>query len=116
MSKNDFVTIKRYLHLADNQMLDKTNKMAKVQPLVDLLNDKLMQFGVFSKHLSVDEQMVPYFGHHSCKMTIRNKPIRFGFKKWILAGDGYPFNMEIYTGKAKSSEADNPLCRLVLQH
>lgn len=28
--------------------------------------------------LSVDEQMIPYFGRHSCKMYMKGKPVRFG--------------------------------------
>ncbi len=117
MSRNEFQTIKKYLHLADNQNLDTTDKMAKVTPLIELVNKNLIQFGVFSKDLSVDEQMVPYFGPHSCKMTIRNKPVRFGFKKWIIAGDGYPYNIQIYTGKStRAANADTPLgTRVVLK-
>ncbi|KAK6994192.1 PiggyBac transposable element-derived protein 3 [Biomphalaria glabrata] len=29
--------------------------------------------------------MVPYFGRHSAKQFIQNKPIRFGYKVWSLA-------------------------------
>ena len=48
--------------------------------------------------------MVPYYGHHSSKMYIRGKPIRFGFKLWVLASsDGYPFKIDVYTGKFDSS-------------
>ena len=39
-----------------------------------------MQFGMWSELLSIDEQMVPYFGRHSSKMFIHGKPIRFGFE------------------------------------
>jgi Transposase IS4 len=28
--------------------------------------------------------MVPYFGHHRCKQSIRGKLIRFGYKMWSL--------------------------------
>ena len=42
--------------------------------------------------------MVPYFGRHSAKMFIRGKPIRFGYKNWILvSSDGYPYKFETYT-------------------
>ena len=66
-----------------------------------LLIKKLIQFGVFAEHLSIDEQMVPYFGRHSCKMFIRGKPIRFGYKNWVICSDdGYPFKVILYQGKA----------------
>ena len=48
--------------------------------------------------------MVPYFGHHSCKMFFQSKPIRFGYKIWCLCGsDGYPYHFTIYTGKGENS-------------
>ena len=79
------------------------SKKAKVQPIYDLLNKNLLQFGCFSKHLSIDESMVPYFGGHSAKMFIKGKPIRFGYKLWSLcANDGYPYQFQIYNGRDQS--------------
>jgi DNA excision repair protein ERCC-6 len=70
----------------------------------------LQQFGIFSKHLSIDEQMVPYFGRHSIKMFIKGKPIRFGYKNWVLAASsGYPYKFETYMGSSKGSEKGKPL-------
>ena len=34
--------------------------------------------------MSIDEAMIPYFGKHSTKQFIRGKPIRFGYKMWVL--------------------------------
>ncbi len=100
MSRNEFRTLKQYLHFADNRDLDAQDKMAKVRPLLDVLNKKLLQFGVFTESIVVDEQMVPYYGGHPSKMCLRMKPIRFGFKKWLLTSDcGYPFQLDVYQGK-----------------
>ena len=100
MSRNRFSHIKKYLHLANNDSVDATDKMFKVRPLIKLLNERLQQFGIFSQYLSIDEEMVPYFGRHSSKMFIRGKPIRFGFKLWVLASDdGYPYHVIVYCGK-----------------
>ena len=50
--------------------------------------------------------MVPYFGHHSCKMFIRGKPIRFGYKNWVLCSDdGYPFKIMLYQGKSEKDKS-----------
>ena len=38
LSKNRFLLDKKYLHFADNDNLDKTDKFAKVRPLYDLAN------------------------------------------------------------------------------
>ena len=105
MSRNNFRKIKSYLHVCDNNILDNHDKWAKLRPLMNITNQKLIQFGVFAEHLSIDEQMVPYFGRHSCKMFIRGKPIRFGYKNWLLCSDdGYPFKVIPYQGKAAGSK------------
>ena len=45
----------------------------------------------------IDELMVPYYGRHSCKQFTRAKPIRFGYKLWVLASaTGVPYKIEIY--------------------
>ena len=82
MSRNRFMEIKSALHAANNDILLKT-RMAKVSPLYNILNEGLLQYGVFHEELSVDECMIPYYGHHSCKQYIRGKPIRFGYKCWM---------------------------------
>jgi hypothetical protein len=110
MSRDHYLKIKQYLHLANNQKLEQGNKVAKVSRLYALLNESLVQVGIFHTNLSVDESMVPYFGHHSSKMFIRGKPIRFGFKLWVLAGDdGFPYKLEIYTGRQNGTQIKMPL-------
>lgn len=100
MSRNRFLDIKRNIHLADNNQLDKEDKFAKVRPLVDILNANYLKYGVFRHHLSIDEQMVPYFGRHSAKMFLKGKPVRFGFKMWCLtSSDGYLYQFIPYGGR-----------------
>ncbi|XP_065193176.1 piggyBac transposable element-derived protein 3-like [Sycon ciliatum] len=100
MSRNRFRSIKQYLHFVDNQALQEGNKVAKVAPLYDSLNEQLVKWNIFHPLLSIDESMVPYFGKHSAKMFIKGKPIRFGYKIWCLCGsDGFPYHLQIYTGR-----------------
>lgn len=104
MSRSQYRNIKQNLHLADNTVPDKNDKLYKVRPYLNLLNAKFQQFGVFSHNLSIDEQMIPYRGKHSAKMFLKGKPVRFGYKAWTLASsDGYVFNFDIYTGKSITS-------------
>ena len=94
MSRKRFEDIKRFLHVADNNEMDRKDRMAKLRPLIQGLNTSLQQFGVFKNFLSIDEQMVPYYGNHGAKMFIKGKPIRFGFKLWCLcSSDGFPFKI-----------------------
>uniref|UniRef100_H2ZUM7 PiggyBac transposable element-derived protein domain-containing protein n=1 Tax=Latimeria chalumnae TaxID=7897 RepID=H2ZUM7_LATCH len=100
MSRNRFQEINRFLHLADNAKLDKSDKLAKIRPFLNIIEHNLQQFGVFSEHLSIDEQMVPYYGHHTTKMYMRGKPVKFGMKVWVLAStERHPFAFDVYTGK-----------------
>ena len=94
------------IHFADSNNLPAGDKFAKIQPLQDRVNASLQQLGVFAKDLAIDEQMVPYFGRHSSKMFIRGKPIRFGYKNWVLASsDGYTYIFETYTGECDTKNS-----------
>lgn len=51
--------------------------------------------------------MIKYYGKHSCKQFIRGKPIRFGYKNWMMASaSGYCYDFEIYQGKNTMSDKD----------
>ena len=65
MSRNKFRKREKYLHCCDNTNLDETNKWIKLRPLIEAVNEELQKFGIFSLELSIDEQMLPYFGRHS---------------------------------------------------
>ena len=100
MSRNRFDEIKSILHVPDNSFLEKGSQMTKMKALYDLPNTKVVQFGIVHGSLSVDESMVPYFGHHSCKHFIKAKPICFGFKFWVLASStGMLYHLHIYERK-----------------
>jgi len=72
-----------------------------VRPLYDLVNSKLIQFGIFHETLSIDESMTPYCGRHSCKVYLHNKPIRFGYKHFsICSADVYPYKTIPYPDKS----------------
>jgi DNA excision repair protein ERCC-6 len=101
MSRNRFREILRYIHFADNLSLPLNDKYAKIRPLITHLNECSMALlPSNSKSVDVDESMVPYYSHHSCKQRIQGKPIRYGFKFWSLnASSGYLINTEPYQGK-----------------
>lgn len=99
MSRNKYYEIKRYFHLANNETIDKNDKMFKLRPLMEKLNKKFLQWGVFHNKLSIDEAMVKYYGHHSSKQFIRGKPVRFGYKDWMICSStGYCYQFDTYCG------------------
>ena len=114
MSRNRFIQIKSMFHGANNQSLG-DNKMAKVSPVYDILNESLRMFGVVHENLSINESMVPYFGRHSCKQFIRGKPIRFRYKLWVISSSsGMPYYVSIYEGKGMT-ESQLPLGTRVVE-
>ena len=81
LPRNRFEEILRYSHLVDN---------AKLTP------------GAFQfdEQHCVDESMIPYFGKHSTKRYIKEKPIKFGYKVWCLnTNNGYLIQWDPYSGK-----------------
>lgn len=105
MARDRFEEITRYLHLADNTQLDPNDRMAKVRPLLSMMNERCLNFFQKEQNLSIDESMVPYYGRHGAKQFIRGKPIRFGYKFWVLTTPlGYAVQFEPYQG-AKGRQA-----------
>lgn len=111
MPRNQFEEIKKYLHFCDNLVaVESSDKMCKVRPLADILMKKFLQWGVFHQNLSIDESMVKYFGRHPAKQFIRGKPVRFGYKNWMVtSSDGYCYAFDLYCGKSPGANPKEPL-------
>ena len=100
MTRQKFKTIKRYLHLNDNAMIEASDKMYELRPFLDALNTNFQKFGIFHSPLSIDKMMIRYYGMHSAKMFMKGKPINFGYKFWCLCSeDRYLYNFAPYLGK-----------------
>jgi len=100
MSRNRFDELLSKLHCADNTSLPDADRFGKVRPLIKRLNQKYLDHWPVDQKVSIDESMIPYYGHHGCKQHIHGKPVRFGFKIWSLnaSSDGYCIQLEPYQG------------------
>ncbi|GFS95062.1 chimeric ERCC6-PGBD3 protein [Nephila pilipes] len=79
--------------------------MAKLRPLFNHLNERLLMHLPNEQHLSIDVSMVPYFVHHGCKQFINGKPVRFGYRVWCLNTKfGYLLQFEAYRGAGTISD------------
>ena len=100
MTKTEFLECKRYLHLADNNTLNSSDKSAKVRPLFNVINEQCILNYQLTQHVSVHEPMVPHFGKHGAKHYIHGKPMKFGFKLWVFTTPlGYCIQFRPYPGK-----------------
>ena len=78
--------------------------MAKVRPFISAINERCLTNFPNGENLSVDESMLPYFGKHGSKQRIANKPIRMGYKMWVMAeSTGYVVQFEPYQGARHQS-------------
>lgn len=99
ISRNRFNFIIQNIHCCDNSNLDQTNKFAKLRPLFDALKKRFIDMSPYQESHSIDESMVPYFGHHGSKQFIKGKPIRWGYKLWTgTTVNGYIEWFEPYQG------------------
>ena len=66
------------------------DKLSKVSHMHTLLNNQLIQYGVFSELLSIDESIILYYERKSGKIVTRGKLIRFGYNLWYACdSNGY---------------------------
>ena len=63
------------------------------------------------QNIAVDERMVKSIGRFICKQCVRLKPVKWGFKMWVLAdsNSGYTWNFQVYRGKQGETVSSNGL-------
>ena len=59
--------------------------LLKVKPLLDDLQLSCSSYYVQGQKLSIDERMVAWKGRFCTKQFTKDKPVRWGFKFWVLA-------------------------------
>lgn len=105
MSRDRFLEIKQSLHVVDNSIqVDRTDpnfdRAHKVRPLLNIIKENFRMIPKEEK-LSVDEQIIPFKGKSIMKQHMPNKPHRWGYKMFLLAGSdsGICYDFIFYTGK-----------------
>jgi len=102
ISRNRFRLVKKSLHFGckPDKEGETPDKYKKVRMLIKHMQEKFSEMFIPEQNLSHDEAMIKYFGKHGLKQAIRNKPIRFGFKAWVLTTvSGYVVTFDLYQGK-----------------
>ncbi len=108
MPFNRFNDIVSMLHYNDNSQIPKKdsptyNRCYKIQPLIDHFRERFTSVVIKETFLSIDEQVVPFKGHSSLKRYLKNKPKKWGYKLWAMAGmSGYVYDFEVDGMKGSS--------------
>ncbi|KAK5969766.1 PiggyBac transposable element-derived protein 4, partial [Trichostrongylus colubriformis] len=100
MTRDRFEEIQRHLHFVDNSAAEKTNKLYKVQPVLDYLNSRFQAMYRPERELCIDESMVPFRGRVSFWQYNGGKRHRFGIKLFKLCSRaGYTQKVKVYAGR-----------------
>ena len=75
ISREKFKAIKRFLHIADNQILT-TSKLLKSSQF-EMLKKQCQQFGIFDEFMSIDESMVPFSDVADSKCCVSSPQVFF---------------------------------------
>ena len=111
MGRNRYKTLRRYLHVNDNSLLDdeaRKNKLLKVQPVFDYVRDNCRAIEPENKQ-SIDEQIIPAKTVYSGIRQYNPKKTRkWGFKNFVQSGrSGFMYDFFLYQG---STTADGQKC------
>lgn len=106
MERDRFLAVWTCLHLVDelDPNTDKTDKLYKVRPMLNLLLPRFRYFYAPHQHLSLDEGMIPSKNRLAIKQYVKSKPIKWGIKAYMIcdSNNGYILNTEIYTGQKEN--------------
>ena len=95
------------LHISDpNSTPNNPNdKIFKVRPLLDYIEEKSKMLFQPYQNVSVDERMVRCKGRSGIRQFIPNKPVRFGIKLWCLCCPltGYTYSFSVYGGRKQAA-------------
>lgn len=106
MQMNRFGWLLGHLHLNDNSVQPKMgdlhyDRLYKIRPLLYRLSQIFSTCYTSHQNVAVDECMGKFKGRSLIKQYMRDKPIKRGFKIWILC-DSFSYNLkfQVYTGKS----------------
>jgi len=98
MSRNRFEQIWGCLHFNNNELLQQsTNRLSKIQPLLDFFLERFQTIHKPNQQLSLDEAMIPWTGRLRIQTYNPGKLIKCGLLVRMVteSTSGYILNLEI---------------------
>lgn len=87
------------------------DKLYKVRPFLNMMQENFEKYFFPNREVAVDEYMIKFKGRNSMKQYLPLKPIKRGYKVWMLADkSGYCLKFDVYTGKR-----DNKTNKILVQ-
>lgn len=112
MSRNRFQILLKMLHFANNEDIQKGDRLGKIQPLIDIMERKFKALFYPAEDIVIDETLVPWRGRLIFRQYIPNKTHRYGIKLFKLCStNGYTWAMKVYAGKPAGAEREFNLAK-----
>ena len=98
MTIDHFEQIRSYLHFVDEKESNKKDPFYKIRPMVDHIISSSQKLFSPEQCLTIDESMIRFNGRSGHKVYMPLKPIRYGFKAYVLteSSSGYVLNWMLH--------------------
>jgi hypothetical protein len=95
-----------FLHVVDPCEETPGNKLRKVESFLNYFKERCSHFYQPSQNMAVDKRMVKSRHRSDIRQYIKDKPVKWGIKLWVLADslNGYTVDFDVYIGKSASGE------------
>lgn len=122
MSFNKFFLIHRYIHFGGLHVDNQTDPLRKIRYIMEYITKLWGKYYKPGKYLTIDETMIKHTGKCGLLQYIKNKPVRWGVKTYLLcdAVSYYCLDAKIDIGKTtvarmieKLSPTENVVVKLL---
>ncbi|XP_068235663.1 piggyBac transposable element-derived protein 4-like [Palaemon carinicauda] len=116
MKRDRFTLLLKCFHFNDNDLDDKSNKLYKIQPLLDKLNQRFKSVYSPGDRVVIGESMIPYRGRVSFLQYNPGKAHKYGLKIYKpCAPNAYTWNFQVYSGKPAPLPSFNHSVSVILK-
>ena len=116
ITRDRYSLLIRFLHFNDNGCNNGSNRLYKLQPLLDKLTDRYMSTYTPGPSVVIDESLIPFRGRLLFRQYIPGKAHKYGVKIYkICAPNAYTWNLKVYTGKMERTGEYSHSESIVLQ-
>lgn len=90
----------RMLHFTDNETANKSDRIFKIRPLINSLNESFKKLYAPNETVCVDESQVAFRGRIIFRQYNKSKRHKYGMKLFKLCSSpGYTCKLQLYAGK-----------------
>ena len=103
LSRDRFSVLMAFLHVVHPDTEDPGDKLRKVNAFISYFKSRCLSLYQSKQNVAIDERMVKSRHRSGIRQYIRDKPIKWGVKFWVLAysSNGYTVDFNVYIGRHK---------------